>query len=448
MARTLTESTVSTRNARTKLSVGTHWRGLNADVHLGYRKGKRAGRWLVRWYLGDQKYQQEAIGAADDALDADGVDCLSFEQAKSRALATVKDRKAEKKASEEGPAPTVKSVVEAYIAAREARDENQTGEAPKKRDARNRLTKHVLSAKIAAVTLYALTETDLEQWRSNLPANLAPDTVRRLVNDYKAALNAGALKHRKSLPAEIPLIIKNGLKAGEAGAPTARDKQALPDADIRRIVLAAREVDEAEGWEGDLLRMVVVLAATGARFSQARRNCVADVQAAQGRLMMPVSRKGRGKKKVSHVAVRVGEDAIAELRPAIAGRRGADPLLERWRHRQEPGDDGRPRWVRDRRGPWLNASELSRPWQQIVTRAGLPADVVPYALRHSSIVRQLRAGLPVRLVAALHDTSAQMIEAHYSAAIVDALDSLAAGAVVPLVETGERKVIPLRSGQG
>ena len=34
------------------------------------------------------------------------------------------------------------------------------------------------------------------------------------------------------------------------------------------------------------------------------------------------------------------------------------------------------------------------------------ADIVPYALRHSSIVRQLRAGLPVRCAAALHDTSA------------------------------------------
>lgn len=163
--------------------------------------------------------------------------------------------------------------------------------------------------------------------------------------------------------------------------------------------------------------------------------------------MMPVSRKGRGKKKVSHVAVRVGEDVIAELRPAVAGRRGTEPLLERWRHKQVPGTNGKPQWVRDKRGPWLNASELTRPWQQIISRAGLPADVVPYALRHSSIVRQLRAGLPVRLVAALHDTSSEMIEAHYAAAIVDALDSLAAGAVVPLVEAGERKVIPLRTGQ-
>jgi hypothetical protein len=43
-----------------------------------------------------------------------------------------------------------------------------------------------------------------------------------------------------------------------------------------------------------------------------------------------------------------------------------------------------------------------------------------YALRHSSIVRGLKANLPIRLVAALHDTSVEMIEKHYSAFIVDA----------------------------
>jgi hypothetical protein len=56
-------------------------------------------------------------------------------------------------------------------------------------------------------------------------------------------------------------------------------------------------------------------------------------------------------------------------------------------------------------------------------------------------VRGLRANLPVRLVAALHDTSSTMIEAHYSAYIVDALDELAAAALSPLsgAEVVERK---------
>ena len=38
----------------------------------------------------------------------------------------------------------------------------------------------------------------------------------------------------------------------------------------------------------------------------------------------------------------------------------------------------------------------------------------------------------MRLVAALHDTSSAMIEKHYAAFIVDAMDELAARAIVPL----------------
>jgi hypothetical protein len=39
---------------------------------------------------------------------------------------------------------------------------------------------------------------------------------------------------------------------------------------------------------------------------------------------------------------------------------------------------------------------------------------IPYALRHSSIVRAIRANLPIRPVAALHDTSVEMTEQHYA----------------------------------
>ncbi|WP_319799906.1 hypothetical protein [Mesorhizobium sp. PAMC28654] len=41
-----------------------------------------------------------------------------------------------------------------------------------------------------------------------------------------------------------------------------------------------------------------------------------------------------------------------------------------------------------------------------------------------------------------------MIETHYSSAIIDALDELSAGAVVPLMppESNDDKVVPLRAG--
>ena len=107
----------------------------------------------------------------------------------------------------------------------------------------------------------------------------------------------------------------------------------------------------------------------------------------------------------------------------------------RWHHRQVEGDKeaGRlPAWERTERRPWAHAAEMTRPWRATLAAARLPGNLVPYSLRHSSIVRGLRAGLPVRLVAAVHDTSTAMIERHYGAHIVDAAEDLLRRALVPL----------------
>jgi integrase len=88
--------------------------------------------------------------------------------------------------------------------------------------------------------------------------------------------------------------------------------------------------------------------------------------------------------------------------------------------------------VRESRGPWRAASELDAPWKAILSKAGLSEEIVPYALRHTAIVRGLGVGLPTRLVAALHDTSVGMIEKHYAAYVVDAMGDLAAKAVLEL----------------
>ena len=49
MTKTLTEAQITTAKARSRLEFGVHWRRLDAEAHLGYRKGKRSGVWFVRW---------------------------------------------------------------------------------------------------------------------------------------------------------------------------------------------------------------------------------------------------------------------------------------------------------------------------------------------------------------------------------------------------------------
>lgn len=442
MSRTRAEAQITTRNARRQLKPRKkpYWRSLGPNAAIGYRRRARGGFWMAGEYLGEGRYREEQIGVADDYLDADGIDVFDFEQAKAKAAEKIASWRSHDRASLHGPAPTVRSAVEAYLSATEQR---RAGMGLTKADASGRMRRHVLGDAIADAPLHELTELQLARWRERRPAGLAPATIKRIIIDLKAALNLAAKTHRSKLPADIAVTIKHGLSFSHTDAPVARDGAALSDHDVRRILDAAAEVDAEDDWGGDLLRLIAVLAATGARFSQIDRVRVADFQIAQSRLMVPTSRKGRSKGKNTHIAARIGPDIVELLRPTAAGRKASEPLLERWWHRQRGGQ-----WVRDRRGPWVDPAKLHPHWIKIIERAGLPKGTVPYALRHSSIVRMLRAGLPTRVVAQVHDTSTPMIEKHYSGAISDMMDDVIAKAIVPLLQVrGGEKVVSLRPGR-
>jgi len=427
------KSKIDTREVRKKLkqSGKPSFEGLEKGLDFGYRKGKRGGSWVIRRYLGERKYAIETIGSADDDASDDPTKVMAYHAARDKARERAQAIAEEARNARLGPAITVRVAIEDYIAARDAREivnrgGNGNGSKGLRKDARSRL-KHVLAdEKLAAKRLAALTDDDLATWRRGL--RMEATSAQRVVNDLKAALNAAARRAKAQLPATMRDTIRDGLRTESATSAGAREAQALPDSDVRAIISAAWEVDAEGGWEGDLGRVVLVLAATGARFSQIVRMAVADVQAAEKRLMVPPSRKGRGEKRVKLIGVPVGDDVLAALAKATAGRKGSEPLFLRPHWVQI----GAATWKKGERGPWFAAAELTRPWRLIVAKAGLAEAIIPYSLRHSSIVRGLRAGLPTRLVAALADTSTAMIEKHYSAFIVDAMNELAARAVVPL----------------
>ena len=457
MSKTLTEAQVTTAKARSRLELGVHWRRLDAEAHLGYRKGKQGGIWFVRWRNHHEggNYKQVPVGVANDINDkpADGI--LTFEQAVRTAREAVARARTEAASQAAGPAPTVRSAVESYVKERDARERRRTGRDVRS-DAGTKLRRYVLgqekrgnqeaaeAAPLASVHLHALKEDDLITWREGLPEDLKVTTKQRFVNDLKAALNAAWPRlsaDRKKLNPTFLAIVKAGFKAeridDDDDVSVARDNQILTDEEVGAILQAACEVDQEQGFDGDLYRIVVCLAATGARYAQVRRMRVGDVQVSARRLMVPGSYKGRGGNSGSD-PVPVGDDVIEVLLPAIAGRPSDAPLFERWIHEQEPGGIA---WKKSERGPWKRG-ELARPWKAIRERAGMP-EVIPYALRHSSIVRGLRKGLPIQQVAKLHNTSVKMIERHYAKYIATALEDLARAAVVSLVPRSDGNVVPM-----
>ncbi|TQI75325.1 site-specific recombinase XerD [Bosea sp. AK1] len=401
------------RRRRLPLAKAPVWAAIGqarGGLKLGYRKAPRGGVWIAK-VIGPELRQEAVLGPADD--EGAPAQAMSFTAAAQAAIAWAERIRAAAAAGARGPKATVIDAVKDYVAARVARNARAGA------NAQSRLAKHVLSDKLAGMALGAVTTRALMEWRDRLDPKLAPGTVNRMFNDLRAALHRAGDLHWRTLPPTFKREIEHGLKA-KPGASRAR-VAILPDADIRAIVAAALGTDD------DLGTLVLVLASTGMRFSQVAAMTVADVQPAAQRLMVPPSRKGTGTKARARIAVPVGVDVIERLRPLIAGRRGHEPLLLRWAHKQKgPG-----LWERTHRAAWGLASEMLKGWNRALTSAGV-AYVEPYALRHSSIVRGLTAGLPLRLVAAQHDTSAEMIERHYAAYIVDAAEELTRRAITPL----------------
>ncbi len=395
---------------------------IGEGLHLGYRRMKGAGRWVARFYAGDEQYRATAFASADDLEPANGAAVLSYSQACDRARELSKARAERERLEAAGPPLTVERAIAEYADGREARWVPLGGP---RRDARTRLTRHVLAdGKLAATPLSDLTINQLSIWRAG--------AAERVTHDLRAALNASAKRYRDRLPPDFPNTIKAGLGSPGTAPAIAREAQTLPDADIRRLIAVSMEIDDEGSWDGGFARLTLVMAATGARFSQLVRMTAGDVLPAQRRFMIPTARKGRGAKRLSHVGVPVGQDVLDALKPATNGRKGHEMLFLR--------PDLRPigvgKWERgDKPRPWASPAEFARPWALVVARADLPANLTPYSLRHSSILRGLRAGLPTRLVAQLHDTSSVMIERNYSHHISDALSELAERAIVPLAPT-------------
>src|SRR5215471_17256853 len=68
MARKVRDKDLDSRTARAKLKVSgkPYYRSLDEGLHIGYRKGKTSGKWVVRYYLDDGKYAVETLDVVAD----------------------------------------------------------------------------------------------------------------------------------------------------------------------------------------------------------------------------------------------------------------------------------------------------------------------------------------------------------------------------------------------
>jgi integrase len=376
-------------------------------ILVGYRRCKGPGRFVEKVADGNGGYWTKVVGIADDYEPADGEHILDWWQAidKARALARGQDNS--------GRPATVADALDDYERDLTARD----ADINNARRARHHLTPTLLAKPVSL-----LTAREWRRWRDGL--KLKRSTLNRTLRPIKAALNLAA--------AHDPRIAnREAWRVGLAGLPDSHRARnvILTDDEVRALIVEAHRINHEFGL------LTEVLAGTGARVSQAARLEVGDLQdnRRDPRLMMPSSKKGRGKKRIGRKPVPITASLAAKLRQAAGDRPNDAPLL------LNPNGTA---WATER-------SEHLRPFALAVERAGLASNVTAYALRHSSIVRQLLAAVPIRVTADVHDTSIMMIERNYSEFIGEHSDALVRRALLDAEPSAaDNNVVVALKGQG
>jgi integrase len=337
---------------------------------------------VLRLADGKGGYQTRNIGLADDLEDADGGEILTWFQAVERGR-----KLARGDVAEASSLLTVAGAVEEYgrdLAARGAGPENV-----------GRIKKHLPSS-LAARPLAIVTAREFSAWRDALLRDgMKNATYVRLKRATVGAFNLAA---RRDHTIKNRAAWTDGLSGVQEDF-SSRNIERLDDDQVREVIAACYALDRNLGLYTE------VAAESGARPSQLSRLVTGDLQnGGAPRLMMPSSRKGRGRKASKH-PVPISKQLADKLR---CDREPDAPLLMR--------ADGR-RWQETDLGDYANLFE------RVVARLGL--DVSFYCLRHSMVIRALLNGVPLRVIAATVDTSTAMIERTYSAYVGHFADEIA-----------------------
>ncbi|HEX2526041.1 MAG TPA: site-specific integrase [Geminicoccus sp.] len=390
---------ISSKTERAKLETAHEpwWFGISPGQHIGYRrlKGTEYGTWYARWRpTGSSKltYRKTALGFADDQREANGIDILSFTQAKEAAVRWWDQQVRRAAGMEEASTlklQTVNDAVDDYMKwfRRERKGVKQTERA---------IERHIHPT-LGEVELARLTATRVRAWHVALAE--APALGRQgMPKAVQADADLDELKRkRRSSANRILTILKAALTHAHRehglGSPDAWERvQPFRGADAARLRYLSREevVRLLNACPPDFRRLVRAAVETGCRFGELARARVRDVDVRARALLVPVAKSG----KARHVPL--DRAAAAFLETLVQGRGGDELLLVR--------DDG---------DGWGDNHQIAR-MKTASLRAGITPPANFHALRHTFASGRIMAGAPLLVVAqALGHTDARMVERHY-----------------------------------
>jgi integrase len=393
MARRVLDRYLDSKDARRRLAprAKPYFRTVERGLHLGYRRlnNGAAGPWIARHYRGDRRYEEEAIGHADDLSDADGVAILTYWQAVEVARERMKLR-VQSAAGIVGPY-TVADAVTAYL-------EFLYHKRNTAYDVRKRMEAHVLP-QLGKIEVASVTADKLRKWHADLACKpprlrsksgkeqkyrpLADDedslrrrraSANRCLAQLKAALNLAWRENKAPSDKEWRKV-----KPFE-GADAARVRY-LTVAECRRLLKACDPVFR------NLARAALE---TGARYGELVRLTVDDFNQDNGTIAIRISKTG----KPRHVVLT--NDGAAFFEQVCLHRAGSEPMLLK--------EDG---------SMWRKSHQL-RPMNEACRRGKIDPPINFHALRHTWASLAAMNGVPLLIVAKnLGHSDTRMVEKHY-----------------------------------
>jgi integrase len=391
VARARRDSKLDSRAAREKLAPSgkPYYRSVDLGLHVGYRKGRNGGRWVLRRYVGDERYIVETIATADDFSDADGVDILNFYQAQARAREI--SAKHQGAIRDAGPL-TVSRVLDAYLDRLDAQHSKTAVES------RSRAEHHI-RPKLGKIPVADLSREMIARWLKEMAER--PRHVRGKkgassralegpkTDDQRRRRRASANRTLTILRAALNQAFREGKITSDTAWRTVKPFREVDSArvrylshdEIRRLVNAA---------QGEFRTLVNAALFTGCRYGELTRLRVGDFNPDTGTVFVAQSKSG----KARHVILsEEGQRFFAQI---TAGRSNNSVLL--------PKAGGE---------PWGYSHQL-RPMRDACDRARIP-DASFHVLRHTSASHLVMSGVPVPVVAQnLGHADTRMTERHYA----------------------------------
>jgi integrase len=392
MPRTVRDESIGSRTAREKLKHRRkpYFRALDRELHLGYRRNRIGGVWVLRWYRGAGKYVTEGIGTADDNLDADGAIVFNFSQAqaKARELFVKRKREAAGLPTEDGPY-TVRRCVEDYVQWLSEHKKTAT-------DARYRVDALIIPA-LGNVPCNDLTKTTLEKWIRDLVNT--PARVRSKKGEVKTrplSDDPEAIRKRKVSAKRTMTIIFAALNSAwregkiETDLAWRRVKRfkGVDQARVRYLTIAeAQRLINA--CAPDFRLLVRAALATGARYSELAALRVSDFNPDSGTIHIRTSKSGKGRHAVL-------ADEGRELFSTIAAGQPSEALL-----------------LAKADGSQWGAVHQQKPMAEACKGARIDPAISFHILRHTYASHAVMNGAPLIVIAKnLGHRDTRMVEEH------------------------------------